>query len=132
MSAALPMTKQVPERGIKQALWDDFCVAHDIATTGVPLFAADVDGMVEVFSHGQDGRPMLRRSAAMEALLVGTVEREPRPLFGSVQHAGPRTIAVGNIDGPRRRSGPHCMPVPFLARSPCRRPPSRRVQLEMR
>lgn len=75
MSAAFPMTKQVPERSIKQALWDDFCAAHDIATTGVPLLAADVDGMVEVFGHGQDGRPMLRRSAAMEALLASTVER---------------------------------------------------------
>ena len=65
----------MPERGSKQALWDAFCIAHDVAAMGVPLLAADPEGVVEVFGHGQDGRPMLRRSAAMEELLAGTVER---------------------------------------------------------
>lgn len=65
----------VPARAVKRALWDAFCAAHGIAEAGVPLFAADTDGAVEVFAHGRDGRPLLRRSAAMEAMVVGTVER---------------------------------------------------------
>lgn len=32
------------------------------------------DGSVEIFRYGRDGRPMLRRSAAMEAILMETVE----------------------------------------------------------
>jgi hypothetical protein len=75
MSVASPMMIPAPERGAKQALWNTFCAIHGIAATGVPLFAADTEGMVEVFGHGQGGRPMLRRSAAMEELLAGTVER---------------------------------------------------------
>lgn len=75
MSAAAQTTMLVPERGTKQALWNAFCAAHDIAAMGVPLLAAGMDGVVEVFGHGQGGRPMLRRSAAMEELLADTVER---------------------------------------------------------
>ena len=41
MSTASQITDLVRERGTKQALWDDFCAAHDIAGTGVPLLAAD-------------------------------------------------------------------------------------------
>jgi hypothetical protein len=48
-----------PERAAKLALWDRFCAEH---------------GVVEVFRYGRDGRPMLRRSAAMEAMVVETVE----------------------------------------------------------
>ena len=68
-------TIAVPERDAKQALWDHFCAVHDIAATGVPLLTADADGMVEVFGHVQGNRPMLRRSAAMETLLAGTVDQ---------------------------------------------------------
>ncbi len=58
----------------KLALWDRFCSEHRVAERGVPLFAAAPDGSVEVFPYGRDGRPMLRRSAAMEAMVVETVE----------------------------------------------------------
>ena len=75
MSAAEPGGAAVRERLTKQALWDAFCAAHDIAETGVPLFATGHDGTVEAFAYGRDGRPMLRRSADMEALLVGTVDQ---------------------------------------------------------
>jgi len=61
--------------GTKLALWDAFCAAHRIAESGVPLFATGADGAVEVFAYGRDGRPMLRRSTAMEGLLIGAVER---------------------------------------------------------
>lgn len=70
-----PAQAAVPASTAKRALWDAFCTAHGIAETGVPLFAADPDGAVEVFAYGLDRRPVLRRSAAMEALLAGTVER---------------------------------------------------------
>ena len=73
MSGSSSTTAAVPERGTKQALWNAFCAAHDIAAIGVPLLAADPDGVVEVSSHGRNGRPMLQRSAAMEDLLTGTV-----------------------------------------------------------
>lgn len=38
------------------------------------MFAAAPDGSVAVFPHGRDGRPMPRRSAAMEAMVVEAVE----------------------------------------------------------
>ena len=59
-----------PERAAKLALWDRFCAEHRIAGRGVPLFAATPDGSVEVFPYGRDGRPVLRRSAAMGAMVV--------------------------------------------------------------
>ena len=40
----------------------------------MPLFAAAPDGAVEVSPYGRDGRPVLRRSAAMEAMVVGAVQ----------------------------------------------------------
>lgn len=66
---------ELRERAAKQALWDKFSTAHDIAGTSVPLFATGRDGDVEVFPYGRDGRPMLRRSAEMQELLATTVER---------------------------------------------------------
>ena len=69
------MSAAVRERAAKQALWDAFCAAHGVAAAGVPLFATDADGAVEVFGYGRDGRPVLRRSAPMGEMLVGTVER---------------------------------------------------------
>lgn len=80
MSGAEPGGGAVRERLAKQALWDAFCAAHGITETGVPLFATGHDGTVEAFAYGRDRRPMLRRSAEMEALLVGTVDR----VLGSV------------------------------------------------
>ena len=62
------------ERAAKLALWDRFCAEHRVAERGVPLFAAMPDGSVEVFPYGRDGRPMLRPSAAMEAMVVETVD----------------------------------------------------------
>ena len=67
-------TAAASERATKLALWDRFCSEHRVAERGVPLFAAAADGVVEVFPYGRDGRPMLRRSAAMEALVMETVE----------------------------------------------------------
>ena len=75
MSSAASDAVAIRERPAKQVLWDAFCAAHDIAGTGVPLFSTDADGAVEVFAYGRDGRPMLRRSAEMEALLVCTVDQ---------------------------------------------------------
>ena len=63
------------ERARKQAIWDAFCDAHDVAQGGTPLFETDEAGNVEVFAHGRDGRPMLRRSAEMAKLLANTVEQ---------------------------------------------------------
>ena len=63
-----------PESASKLSLWDRFCAEHRIAERGVPLFAATSDGSVEVFPYGRDGRPMLRRSVAMEAMVVETVD----------------------------------------------------------
>lgn len=63
------------EIAAKQGLWDGFCAAHGISGQGVPLFAAAPDGRVEVFRYGRDGRPMLRRSHAMEAMVAATVDR---------------------------------------------------------
>ncbi len=75
MSVAVLDGTVVQECATKQALWDAFCAAHSIADAGVPLFATGPDGAVEVFGYGRDGRPMLRRSAAMGELLAGTVEK---------------------------------------------------------
>jgi hypothetical protein len=63
-----------PERAAKLALWNRFCAEHRVAERGVPLFAAAPDGSVEVFPYGRDGRPVLLRSAAMEAMVVETVD----------------------------------------------------------
>jgi hypothetical protein len=63
-----------PERAAKLALWDRFCAEHHVAERGVPLFAARPDGSVEVFPYGRDGRPVLRRSAAMETMVVEAVD----------------------------------------------------------
>jgi hypothetical protein len=63
-----------PKSAAKLSLWDRFCAEHRIADRGVPLFAATSDGSVEVFPYGRDGRPMLRRSATMDAMVVETVD----------------------------------------------------------
>jgi hypothetical protein len=62
------------ETAAKLRLWDRFCAEHRVAERGVPLFATAAHGSVEVFPYGRDGRPMLRRSAAMETMVVETVE----------------------------------------------------------
>ena len=54
-------------------LWDDFCRAHAIAASGVPLFSANKAGVVETFGYGRNSRPMLRRSPAMRAKIIATV-----------------------------------------------------------
>lgn len=75
MNTPEPPPAAVRERTAKRALWDAFCAAHGVTEAGVPLFATGPDGAVEVFAYSRDDRPMLRRSAEMEALLAGTVER---------------------------------------------------------
>ena len=63
-----------PERAAKLALWNRFCAEHRVAGHGVPLFAAAPDASVEVFPYGRDGRRVLRRTAAMEAMVVEAVD----------------------------------------------------------
>lgn len=75
LGAAVTDIPAADGRETKQALWDKLCRAHDIADAGVPLFSATSDGTVEVLAHGRDRRFMLRRSAGMEHLLIGTVEQ---------------------------------------------------------
>lgn len=70
-----PTAPGVPEHAAKRRLWDEFCLVHAIAGTSVPLFAADAEGLAEVFPYGCDRRPMLRRAPAMESLVVDAVER---------------------------------------------------------
>lgn len=62
------------ERAAKLSLWDRFCAEHRVAERGVPLFATTAHGFVEVFPYGRDGRPMLRRSAAMETMVIEAVD----------------------------------------------------------
>jgi len=59
----------------KLALWELFCARHAIAQSAVPLFDCDVQGRAVAVPFGQNRRLVLRRSAAMEALLVRQVER---------------------------------------------------------
>jgi hypothetical protein len=56
-----------------KGVWDRFCEAHAIARLGVPLFSTGENANVEVFAYGNDGRPMLRRSPAMQAKVCETV-----------------------------------------------------------
>jgi hypothetical protein len=63
----------------KLALWDRFCSEYGIGDAGVPLFDCDCDGRVACAPFGKDGRPILRRSAEMEALIV----REVREILGT-------------------------------------------------
>ncbi|MFC4170284.1 hypothetical protein [Teichococcus aestuarii] len=58
----------------RRALWDRFCEEHHIPERGVLLFALMPDSTAAVFPYGRDGRPMLQRSAAMEAMVIDTVE----------------------------------------------------------
>jgi hypothetical protein len=57
------------------ALWDAFCREQAILERGVPLFDCAEDGSAVVHSYGSDGRLILRRSSAMEALTIAEVER---------------------------------------------------------
>lgn len=70
-----PMASGLPEHAAKRRLWDAFCRAHAIAGTSVPLFAADAEGLIEVFPYGRDRRPVLRRAPAMESLVIDAVAR---------------------------------------------------------
>ena len=54
-------------------LWDEFCGEHTISVSSVPLFDADEAGVVATFGYGRNERLMLRRSGAMEAKLIDTV-----------------------------------------------------------
>ncbi len=73
------------EHAAKRALWDAFCLAHDIAQASVPLLDTDAEGQVEVVGYGRDQRSMLRRSPAMESSLAGTVEQVLGAPAGSAQ-----------------------------------------------
>jgi len=55
-------------------LWDGFCEEHTIPASSVPLFDADEAGVVATFGYGRNNRPMLRRSPAMRAKIIGTVQ----------------------------------------------------------
>lgn len=53
---------------LKRNLWMSFTSAHSINALGVPLFATNASG-IETFRYGTNGRPMLKRSAAMESMM---------------------------------------------------------------
>ena len=65
--------------GQKQALWNRFCNEHGIFESGVPLFEHDAEGRVASEPFGKDGRAILRRSSAMEALVRREVNRVLAP-----------------------------------------------------
>jgi hypothetical protein len=51
-------------------LWNSFCQAYGVAEDSVPLFECDEDGFVQTKEVGKSRpRKVLRRSAAMEALM---------------------------------------------------------------
>ena len=52
----------------KQQLWKSFTTAHQVSMRGVPLFEENDTGVI-VFPYGSNGRPMLRRSSSMEAMM---------------------------------------------------------------
>jgi hypothetical protein len=80
-------------------LWDDFCGAHAIAASGVPLFAADEVGVVETFGYGRNSRPMLRRAPAMRDKLIGTVQAvlAPASKYEGVLYMMHRTDPEGRV-----------------------------------
>lgn len=59
----------------KLRLWDEFSARHQLNERAVPLFECDAAGRTVAAPFGRDGRLVLRRSAAMEDLLAGEVER---------------------------------------------------------
>jgi hypothetical protein len=50
-------------------IWDTFCQAHAIGAQGVPLFET-VDGIITTVPYGQNRRLILKRSAAMDAMIM--------------------------------------------------------------
>ena len=54
----------------KDRLWSDFIAANHVVEDSVPLFAAE-EGCVQTVSYGHDGRPVLKRSPEMDALMRG-------------------------------------------------------------
>src|SRR5690348_8593625 len=55
-------------------LWEEFCSDHNIIKTSVTLFETSGD-VVIVTPHGNDQRLLLRRSAAMEKLVISEVSK---------------------------------------------------------
>lgn len=55
-------------------IWDDFCIIYAVSTSSVPLFAVDESRDVKILHYGKDRRPMLRRSPAMQAKVIETVQ----------------------------------------------------------
>ena len=52
----------------KYSLWNEFEVAHNIATNSVPLFE-DCEGFTQTISYGKDGRTVIKRSKERECLM---------------------------------------------------------------
>lgn len=55
-------------------LWEEFCCDHNIIQTSVPLFET-LENVVTVTRHRNDQRLLLRRSAAMEKLVISEVSK---------------------------------------------------------
>ena len=73
---------QFPRDSVKLGLWDAFCTYHTIANVAVPLFA-QANGTVVTSAHGHDHRVLLRRSHAMEALVIREVSNVLTPTSDS-------------------------------------------------
>jgi len=54
----------------KREIWDDWVSKYVDISDPVPLFETDDEGVVQVKAHGQDDRPILKRSQEMEELLA--------------------------------------------------------------
>lgn len=57
----------------KLKLWEDFVQTHDVIGRSAPLFMEAADGRVETFVYGKNRRLLLRRSPAMDDLVIATV-----------------------------------------------------------
>lgn len=63
------------DQAARLGLWSAFCAAHQVDRDGVPLFAVDDAGRVVTAPFGSDGRPVLARAEAMEAMVLREVRR---------------------------------------------------------
>ena len=88
----------------------------------MPLLAADPDGVVEVFSYGRVGRPVLRRLATVENLLTSVMGRVLDAPHGET--GGYTDLMLGgDVGAVKPQSLPH-LRGRTRARHPWRRPHS--------
>ncbi len=60
----------------KTELWNQFCRVYRVHEDSVRLFDTENDGVtVRTFAYGRDARPLLRRSAAMDRLVIAETRK---------------------------------------------------------